>query len=72
MRKLKKEGVVKMPGNHGSSNRELVALPGHEEKETAESERTESSHFILVRFFGFGVGFLFVWLGLFVYINRIN
>lgn len=56
-----------MPGNHGSSNRELIALPGCEEETTAESEWTESSHFIiLVSFFGFGVGFFggfgFVWL----------
>lgn len=39
-----------MPGNHGSSNRELIALPGCEEKETAESEWTD----IFVRFLVWG------------------
>jgi len=47
-----------MLGNHGSSNRELIALPGCEEEETAESERNEYSHFIiLVIFFGLGASF---------------
>lgn len=42
-----------MTGNHGFSNRELIALPGHEE------EVTESSHCIIL------VSAFFVWDGIF-------